>query len=187
MLIGRQLPDGEGRNVGGHNWLKGDDWPERRPATTVAGDPRVFQPGGHHQEGEQSHNAIRVSEQEAAVLQGFPPDYPWQGTRSKRYQQIGNAVPPPYWRAPCCPSWFPEPATAKAASVTDLVLSSLPAARPLVARTSWTGMRTLEAMSHDRLGASEVLRLCTIRHFDPSSWIATLYAIDALPVMGTVA
>jgi hypothetical protein len=37
------------------------------------------------------------------------------------------------------------------------------------------------------VSASEVLRLCTIRNLDPSSWIATLRAIDALPVMGSAA
>jgi DNA (cytosine-5)-methyltransferase 1 len=75
--------------------LKGDDWPERRPATTVAGDPRVFQPGGHHGKGEQSQNAVRVTLEEAAILQGFPPDYPFQGSRTKQFEQVGNAVPPP--------------------------------------------------------------------------------------------
>jgi DNA (cytosine-5)-methyltransferase 1 len=79
--------------------LKGEDWPERRPATTVAGDPRVFQPGGHHGEGEQSEGAIRVSIEEAAVLQGFPRDYPWQGSKSKQFEQVGNAIPPPLARA----------------------------------------------------------------------------------------
>lgn len=88
MLVGRQLPPGEGRNIGGRDWVDG------RPATTIAGDSRVFQPGGHHEPGQQSQNAVRVSVQEASILQSFPPDYPWQGSRTKQYEQIGNAVPP---------------------------------------------------------------------------------------------
>lgn len=41
----------------------------------------------------------RVSETEAARLQGFPEGHPFQGTSEARYRQIGNAVPPPLARA----------------------------------------------------------------------------------------
>lgn len=36
----------------------------------------------------------RLTIEECAVLQDFPPGYPWQGTVEQRYQQVGNAVPP---------------------------------------------------------------------------------------------
>lgn len=96
IIVGRQLPDGEGRNVGGWNWK---EWggegptPAERPATTVAGDPRLTSPN-HHNHGEQSGNAIRVTLEEAAVLQSFPADFPFQGSKSARFTQVGNAIPP---------------------------------------------------------------------------------------------
>jgi DNA (cytosine-5)-methyltransferase 1 len=68
-------------------------WFHDRPATTIACDSRVFQPGGHHTPGAQSENSIRVAVQEAAVLQDFPADYPFQGSRTSQYRQVGNAVP----------------------------------------------------------------------------------------------
>lgn len=37
---------------------------------------------------------VRVEVFEAGLLQGFPSDYPWQGTQGKQYLQAGNAVPP---------------------------------------------------------------------------------------------
>lgn len=82
-------------------------WTVDRPSTVVAGDPRVHPPGHKENrkdppgrfEQRRGENAIRISVEEASILQGFPADYPWQGSRTKRFEQIGNAVPPPLARA----------------------------------------------------------------------------------------
>ena len=53
------------------------NWYWERPATTVT-------------------DAIRLTEPEGLVLQGFPPDYPITAlSQTARWQQIGNAIPPP--------------------------------------------------------------------------------------------
>lgn len=59
-------------------------WCYDRPATTVVGSycPDIAEGG------------VRVTVAEGGVLQSFPADYPWQGSRSKQYEQVGNAVPP---------------------------------------------------------------------------------------------
>jgi DNA (cytosine-5)-methyltransferase 1 len=69
-------------------------WSADRPATTIAGDPRVFQPGGHHTPGAQSQNSIKLTLADALTLQSFRPDYPVRGSRTKQFEQVGNAIPP---------------------------------------------------------------------------------------------
>lgn len=87
------------RAEGSGSHPSGVEWVHDRPATTVAGDPRIAEPG-HKKDVDypdapgRTTNAVRVSVEEAAALQSFPADYPWQGTKTKQFQQIGNAIPP---------------------------------------------------------------------------------------------
>lgn len=72
-------------------------WVFERPATTVCGDPRLGSPGHRDRAGGEPQFGVasfRVSVVEAAVLQDFPADYPWQGSKTKRFGQVGNAIPP---------------------------------------------------------------------------------------------
>jgi DNA (cytosine-5)-methyltransferase 1 len=39
-------------------------------------------------------NSLRVSIEDAGVLQSFPRDYPWKGNKGKRHVMVGNAIPP---------------------------------------------------------------------------------------------
>lgn len=74
---------------------KGRSWILHRPATTVTTDSRIATPG-HHDEETRSFDgdAVKLTPREAAVLQTFPADHPWQGSNSSQFRQIGNAIPP---------------------------------------------------------------------------------------------
>jgi DNA (cytosine-5)-methyltransferase 1 len=76
---------------------QGCSWAWERPATAVLGDPRLAGPGHRDREGGRrqfDEQAVHVGVEQAAVLQSFPPDYPWQGTKTARFRQVGDAVPP---------------------------------------------------------------------------------------------
>ncbi|KIQ67364.1 hypothetical protein TR51_06485 [Kitasatospora griseola] len=78
-----------------HRWA----WTTSRPATTVCATDRIAPPGHRDRSsGGESQFAnpdtVRITVAEAALLQSFPADYPWQGSKTKQFEQIGNAVPP---------------------------------------------------------------------------------------------
>lgn len=91
-------------------------WPADRPAPTIAGREIVTMPGANANRFNGStksrNDGLRVTIEEAGVLQSFPADYPWQGGKTSKFQQCGNAVPPLLGAhvAKCAVEW---------ASVTD--------------------------------------------------------------------
>ena len=40
------------------------------------------------------NDGVKIAPRDGSILQSFPADYPWQGTQSKIWEQIGNVVPP---------------------------------------------------------------------------------------------
>ncbi|MFD7705607.1 DNA cytosine methyltransferase [Streptomyces sp. NPDC059786] len=88
------------------------EWINTRPATTVCATNRIAAPGHRDRSsGGESQFAgpetVRITVPEAAVLQSFPADYPWQGTRTKQFEQVGNA-------------WCPRAAAAVVGAATGI-------------------------------------------------------------------
>lgn len=75
-------------------------WCWTRPATTIVGSfggqKHVAAPGHHGTSTySEAKGAVPATIPELGVLQGFPADYPWQGTKTAQGCQVGNAIPPP--------------------------------------------------------------------------------------------
>jgi len=79
--------------------LRGDDKPAPTILCDAGTDVRIY-PAGETERGRpelaatRSPNSRLLDIWEAGVLQSFPAEYPWQGSRTKQGQQVGNAVPP---------------------------------------------------------------------------------------------
>lgn len=83
--------------MAGRQWQIANDWTFERPATTIAGAPRLGAPGHRDREGGERQfgpDAIRLTIRDALILQSFREDYPVQGTKTRQFEQIGNAIPP---------------------------------------------------------------------------------------------
>lgn len=74
-------------------------WTERRPSPTIVGSfhPEVVAAPGYRTtvSRQNAEGSVVVSVAEAGILQGFPATYPWQGSTTSQYRQVGNAFPPP--------------------------------------------------------------------------------------------
>jgi DNA (cytosine-5)-methyltransferase 1 len=75
--------------------MRSNDRP--RAAVRAVDEPAATITGGHDYYDRQwtnAEDAIRVELDEVTILQTFPAGYPWQGTKSARFRQVGNAIPP---------------------------------------------------------------------------------------------
>lgn len=87
-----RLRTGQESRLGGGRTRRYDRATDR-PAPTLTSTAR----SGWHWTDEGERRPVTLGE--AAVLQTFPADYPWQGSRSAAFLQLANAIPPRLARA----------------------------------------------------------------------------------------
>lgn len=72
-------------------------WPAERPSTAIAGRGLVQHPGAtanRFNGSKKSRNdGVRITVDEAAMLQSMPYGYPWQGSKTQQFQRVGDLVP----------------------------------------------------------------------------------------------
>lgn len=82
----------------GSQWQIAPAWTRQQPATTVVAsyEPDVTAPEWQHtgdKPRQDTPGSVKVTVEEALILQGFPPDWPVRGNRTAQFRQIGNAIP----------------------------------------------------------------------------------------------
>jgi DNA (cytosine-5)-methyltransferase 1 len=98
--FGNAARQGMSREIEADRWREKPEWCFNRPSTTIVSSfrPDIVAAPGYRKAGDgprqNAPGSVRISVDEAALLQSFPVSYPWQGTKGKQFQQIGNAVPP---------------------------------------------------------------------------------------------
>ena len=73
---------------------KGNQFIDRPAPTVTTADGQGVGSADSRNILQQTIGRRRLTVEECATLQGFPVDHPWQGTKTSRYRQVGNAVPP---------------------------------------------------------------------------------------------
>lgn len=80
--------------------VEGDtSWVHDRPGVTVVGSfrPDIAAAPGWRKPGDgprqKAPGSVRITVQQAGIIQSFPADYPWQGSEQRKFEQAGNAVP----------------------------------------------------------------------------------------------
>ena len=80
-------------------------WVYHRPSPTIVGSfrPDIVAAPGYRKPGDpprqKTPGSVEITQQQAAILQSFPDGFEFEGSRSKQFLQIGNAVPPLMARA----------------------------------------------------------------------------------------